>query len=318
MSPVNPTMSQGMGLGQLDRLSQSSSHRIPSRPAPDITLRIPQDASADGVRLSDRARSFVATRPVDLPPPGDPGGDSDLAASIRKVEQFLKEHPRIKQSSFGKSVQTLMCGAVHLVKTHGTGDTGGYPPEAHEKSMGAVGQIKEFLGNHPRVASSPFGQAVAEMGQAIVSTITMDGGDPGATIKDKVIQAARQAQQFLEAHPKIAAMPLGQAVAELINGIGTMGEGNYVDPDIQNLAKRIGHFVGHHPRLAEFEFGQLVSNLTRGMLVLDTTVPPDVEPPVVGDSRPDVAVPVASVTVQTTDIVEKADIHIAAEWRKAA
>jgi hypothetical protein len=68
-------------------------------------------------------------------------------------------------------------------------------------------------------------------------------------------------------------MPLGQAVEMLINGVRAMGEGNSVDPYIQNLAKRTGHYVSEHPRLAESEFGQLVSNLARGILALDTTVP---------------------------------------------
>ncbi len=312
MNPVNHPMSQGIGTGQLDRLSQNTTDRIPSRPEPGISPRRPHHMPADNVRLSDRARSFVATRLIDLPPPGGPGGDSDLASSIRKVGQFLKEHPRITESPFGKSVQTLMRGSVHLIKTEGTCCTGGFPPEAKEKLLGAVRQVKDFMENHPRVAHSPFGKAVAEMARAIVSTIGTDGGDPGSTLKDKVIQAAKHADQFLGAHPNIAKMPLGQEVEKLINGVRAMGEDITVDPDIQNLAKRVGHFVGHHPRLAESEFGQLISNLTRGILALDTTVPPDVEPPVVGDIRPDVAGPVVNAGSPAIYSIEKADIQKAA------
>ena len=40
-------------------------------------------------------------------------------------------------------------------------------------------------------------------------------------------------------------MPLGQAVEMLINGVRAMGEGNSVDPYIQNLAKRTGHYVSN-------------------------------------------------------------------------
>jgi len=112
------------------------------------------------------------------------------------------------------------------------------------------------------------------MGKAIVSTIRADGGDPGSTIKHKVIHDAKQAHRYLEERPKIAGMPLSQAVEKLIDGVRAMGERNSVDPNIQNLAKRIGHYVGQHPRLAESEFGQLVSNLARRILALDTTIPP--------------------------------------------
>lgn len=312
MNPVNHAMPQGMGLGHLDRLSQISTDRMPSRPEQNSVMRRPHHVPADEVRLSIRARSFVATRPIDLPSPGDPGGNSDLASSIRKVEQFLKEHPRIAESPFGKSVQTLMRGAVHLVKIQGVNHTDGFPPEAKEKLLGAVRQVKAFLESHPRVAQSPFGTAVANMARAIVSTIRADGGDPGTGLKDKVIHAAKQAHRFLETHPKIASMPLGQAVEKLINGVRQMGEGNNVDPDIQNLAKRISHFVSNHPRLGESEFGQLVSNLTRGILALDATVPPDVEPPVVGDIRPDAAVPVVNDLIQAADVFKKADLQEAA------
>lgn len=302
MNTINHAMLQGMGSGQLDRLSQIPTDRMPFRSEQDFTLRNPHDVPPDEVRLSDRAQKFVATPPIYLPPPDRPGGDGELASSIRKVGQFLKEHPEIAQSSFGKSVQTLMRGAVHLVQGGGAGG------EAKEYLLGAVRQVKEFTENHPRVADSPFGQAVAGMGRAIVSTIGSDGGDPGSILKDKVIHAARQADRYLEAHPKIAEMPLGQAVEKLINGVRTMGEGATVESDIQNLAKRIGHYVGQHPRLAESEFGQLVSNLARGIVALDTTVPPVVEPPVVGDISPDVAVPVVSEIAE----LEMADLQKAA------
>jgi hypothetical protein len=303
MNMVNHAMPQGMGIGQLDRLSPNTSDRISSRFGADISPRHSQHAPADDVRLSPHARGFNISRPGNLPPPGSPGGDSDLATSIRKVGQFLKEHPRIAESPFGKAVQTLMRGGIYLVKSGSTGDRDGIPPEAKETLLGAVRQAKEFLDNHPRVADSPFGTAVSEMERAVVSTIGAEGGDS---------LAAEQAHQFLEAHPEIAEMPLGRAVEKLIDGVQGRDEGIIVDPDIKSLAKRIGHFVGSHPRLAESDFGQLISALTRGILALDTTVPPDVEPPVVDDSLPDVAVPVASNDWPAMELIEKADLKKAA------
>ncbi|MDA1325111.1 MAG: hypothetical protein O3C34_10210 [Proteobacteria bacterium] len=312
MNMVNHAMPQGMGIGQLDRLSPNTTDSLSSRFGADISPRHPHHAPADDVRLSHHARSFNISRPGNLPPPGSPGGDSDLATSLRKVGQFLKEHPRIAESPFGKAVQTLMRGGMHLVKTGSTGDMDGIPPEAKETLLGAVRQAKEFLENHPRVADSPLGTAVVEMARAVVSTIGAEGGDPGLTLKDEIILAAKQAHQFLEAYPKIAEMPLGQAVEKLIDGVQESDEGITVDPDIQNLAKRIGHFVGSHPRLAESEFGQLISTLTRGILALDTTVPPDEEPPVDDDSLPDVAVPVASNDRPAMEMIKKADLQQAA------
>jgi len=116
MNIVNHAMLHGVGLGQLDRLSQIPTDRMPSRPEQDLAPRNPHRISAYEVRLSDWARSFVVTPLIYLPPSDRPGGDSDLASSIRKVGEFLKEYPKIVKSSFGKSVHSQMLGAVHLVK----------------------------------------------------------------------------------------------------------------------------------------------------------------------------------------------------------
>ena len=283
MYPVSNPLSQGLGTQQLDRLSQNPTERMPSRPGPDVFAARPNRVPMDDVLISDRARGFVASGPVEIPPPGEGGGDNDLLKAARLVNSFLEEHPRIANSPFGKSAGMLVRGAVHLAKGDGTD---GLPQESQEQLMQAVGKVKEFLGNHPRVADSPFGQAVAKLGGEIASHIRADNGDPGPTLQDKVIHAARQAHGFLESNPKIAEMPLGQAVEKLINGVGEMGDAGTIDAEIQQLAKRIGNFVHNHPRPAQSEFGQLVSNLTRGMLALDTTLPPAIDPPVVGDVRP--------------------------------
>jgi len=310
MNSVNHPMSQGMGISQLDRLSQNPTERMPSRPEPDMS----HHALADEVQISNRARRFFAARPVDLPLPGHPGGDSELASSIRKVGQFLKQHPEIAHSPLGKSVQMLMRGAVHLVKAGAAGGAGRFPREAGEKLSGVVNRVREFLENHPRVAGSPFGQAVAAMARETVSAITTDG----STLQDIIIKAAKEAQQFLETHSRIAEMPLGQVVEKLINGVRATAEGTSPDPDIGNLAKRTGHFVSHHPRLAESEFGQLIATLTRGILALESAIPPDVEPSVAGDIRPGAVVPVASEIMQASETIEKADSQKDVGWQKAA
>ena len=312
MYSVTPPMPKGMGIGHLDRLSQNTTDSIASRSGPDISTRWQHHASTDELWLSYRARNFVSSWPIDLPSSGDPGGDSDLVSSIRKVGQFLKENSKSAESPFGMSVQNLMRGALHLVAAGGTGDVEGFPPEDKEILLTVLRPVQDFLESHPRVARSPFGEAVAKMGRAMVSTISANSGDQGPVFNNQVIQFAGPAKQFLEAHPKIADMPLGQAVEKLINGVLGMGEGNDVDPDIQNLAKRIGHFVAPHPRLAESEFGQLISGLIRGILALDTTVPPDVEPHAVGDIRRDVAVPAVSHVSPVTDFYDEADLKKAA------
>ena len=100
MNVINHAMPPGMGIGQLDRLSPNSADSPASRPEPDLSLRRSHHIPIDELRLSHRAQDFIATRLIDLPPPGDPGGDGDLAASIRKVGQFLKEHQRMAESPF--------------------------------------------------------------------------------------------------------------------------------------------------------------------------------------------------------------------------
>lgn len=215
-------------------------------------------------------------------------------------------------SPFGQAVQLVMRGAIHLVKNDGAGAVDGFPPGAEKNLQAAVGKIQEFLDDHPRVANSPFGKAVSQMGRAVVTALDLPGNDPGMSLKDKITQAAKQVHRFLEAHPKMAAMPLGQAVEKLINGVREMGENLTLDTETHTLAKRISHYIGQHPRLAGSEFGQLVSNLTRGLLALDTTIPPDVEPPVVGDIRPGVAVPAVNTDLETTLKGDEADLKKAA------
>lgn len=310
MYPVSNPLSQGLGTQQLDRLSQHHTDRMPSRPETEIHRGRPNRLPVDNVQISDRARDFVATRPMDIPPPGEGGGNNDLLKAARQVHSFLEEHPRIANSPFGKAAGLLVRGAVHLAKGDGAD---GLPPESKEKLMQAVGKAKEFLSNHPRVAESPFGQAVARLGGEIASHIRAGNDDPGPTLQDKVIRAAKATSAFLESNPKIAEMPLGQAVEKLINGVREMGDGKSIDPEIQQLAKRIGNFVNNHPRLAQSEFGQLVSSLARGILALDTTLPPEIDPPVVGDIRPEIDPGVVKVSrVDVTDILTRTDEATAA------
>jgi hypothetical protein len=264
----------------------------------------------DDVRISDRARVFVATPPVNIPPPGDGGGNGELLKAARAVNSFLEENPRIANSPFGKAAGMLVRGAVHLANSQGVDS---FPTDSTEKIMQAVGKVREFLENHPRVADSPFGKAVAKLGGEIASHIRADHIDSEPTLQDKVIRAAKATHGFLEAHPKIAEMPLGQAVEKLINGVREIGDGGTVDADIQQLAKRLGHFVHNHPRLAQSEFGQLVSTLTRGILALDSTLPPEVDPPVVGTGRPDIGPAAVDVgRVDGTAVARRADEAIAA------
>lgn len=305
MYPVSNPLSQGLGAQQLDRLSPNQIDRMPSRPETDVSRGRPHRVPVDNVQISDRARVFVATPPFDIPPPDGGGGNSDLLKAARQVHGFMEEHPRIANSPFGKAVGMLVRGAVHLAKSEGTD---GLPRESQEKILQAVGKVKEFLENHPRVSESPFGQAVAKLGSEIASHIRADGSDPGTTLKDKVILAAKETTAFMKDNPKIAEMPLGQAVEKLINGVREMGDGKTIDAEVQQLAKRIGSFVHNHPRLAQSEFGQLVSALTRGIQALDTALPPVVDPPVVGDIRPGVVPDVAEISrVDSLNILTNVD-----------
>lgn len=285
MYPVSNPQSQGPGTQKLDRFSQNSTDRMPSRPETDVYRGRLHHMRVDDVRISGRAQVFVGTQPTDIPPPGDSGGNGDLLKAARQVNGFLEENSRIANSPFGKTAGMLVRGAVHLAKGEGSDVL---TPESNEKLMRTVAHAREFLRNHPRVAESPFGQAVAKLGGEIAAHSRAGTDDPGLNLPDKVVGAAKKTSAFLEAHPEMARMPLGQAVDKLINGVQEMGDGKSIDADVQQLAKRIGNFVHNLPRLAQSEFGQLVSNLTRGILALDTTLPPEVGPPVAGDVRPEI------------------------------
>jgi len=312
MNPVNHAPCHVTGIGQLDRLSQNTTNRPPPIPQQYGCQRCLNAAPPDGVRLSNPAQGHAAAWPIDPPQPGSRGGDSDLAAAVRKVGQFFKEHPRIEHSPFGKSVQTLMRGAVQLVMIGAAGDADGLSDEDQEKLKGAAIRVTEFLHLHHEATDSLLGQAVSELIKTILSAIEASGASPDVATKDRILEAAGRTQAYLETHPRIAEMPLGQVVERLIGGIQGAAEGNNIDFDSRNLARRVDYFVAQHPRLANSAFGHLVAAFTRGMIAVDAIVPPDGEPSVAGDAITDAAVPVASDTLPETKDLEEADLKEAA------
>lgn len=309
MSSVHHPMCHDMGIGHLGRLSAIASDRAAIYPKTQVCPRGPHQAPSDNVWLSIRARGHFTSGPVDLPPSGSPGGDGELAAAVRKVAAFLQEHPRIAHSPFGKSVQGLMRGAVYLIKIDGADE---FLPAAKEKLLAAVRHVKAFLEEHPRVARSNFGQAVAELAKAIASAAGTNGEYSATSAKENVVGAAKRVQHFLDAHPRLAGMPLGLSVEKLISGVRAMGEGDTIDPDIQGLAGRIGKYVAHHPRLAQSEFGYLVAALTRSILALDAALPTDAAPVVVGDFPKDDVAPAANDTEPAANELVRADLQEAA------
>lgn len=240
-------------------------------------------ALGDDVRLSDRANIFTFTRPIEIPASRTGGEQNKLLEAARSVNHFLDETPRITSSPFGRAAGLLVRSAVHFANRE---DDGNLAPDGEKTVMQGVSAAKDFLEKHPRVADSPFGRAVAKLGAEIVSHIGADNHNAGATSIDRVVRAATATQAFLETHRNIAGLPLGQIVEKLVAGVNELGDESAIDADIQQLAKRISKFVANHPRLAQSEFGQLVAGLTRGILALDTIVPPEVDPPVVADFRP--------------------------------
>jgi hypothetical protein len=105
------------------------------------------------------------------------------------------------------------------------------------------------------------------MPRGINAQIASDAGNSGLK------EAAREAHGFLKDHPRIAEMPLGEAVGKLVNGVAAQADGAKIDDleAIQKLAKRIGAFVENHPRLSESEFGDIVKDLVREIVVAEET-----------------------------------------------
>lgn len=295
MLPVNHALPPGMVPGPSDRLSLLSAHRMPSGRVKFFTLERPYALPADAVRHTDRRNDA-----------------EDLAAAVGEVTRYLAGHPGIAESSFGKAVRSLLRGATELATTNTAREAGALPPEAAENLSAAAGRVEAFLESHPLIARSPFGQAVSRMQEAVAAVLETDGAAPDAGVRHRVTEAADAAQEFLGAHPAMAGLPLGRAVAQLIDGVAATAGDGAADGDIQILARRVGHFVGQHPRLADSEFGLLVAELAKGVAMLASMVPSDVEPLVAGDTLPNGVVPAASDVIPETETTEAAALQKAA------
>jgi len=264
MYPVSSNTAHLTGASEVDRVSPFRDEARTPRPETERDSGRPVRLPVDEVRLSEDARRAIALKPVEPKPHVTPLGGDPLTAAARKAHEFLGSHPSIAESSFGKAATNLIRGIAHLSKAEGVELSG----EAKKALTKAVEDVKEFLGAHPRIENSSFGESVAGMARGISVQIESDAGN------SELKEAAREARGFLDDHPRIAKMPLGEAVGKLVNGVAAQADGAKIDDleAIQKLAKRIGTFVENHPRLSESEFGDIVKDLVREIVVAEEAV----------------------------------------------
>ncbi|NKB21023.1 MAG: hypothetical protein GKS01_11030 [Alphaproteobacteria bacterium] len=274
MYPISSNTAQLPGASDVDRVSPFQDEARTPRPETERDGGRPVRLPVDEVRLSEEARRAIALKPVEPKPHVTPPGADPLTVAARTAHAFLDNHSRLAESPFGKEVNKLIRGIVHLSKSEGME----LSEEAKKALNDAIEKVTKFLSDHPRIQNSQFGKSVAVMARGINAQIVGDTGGAGLT------EAAREAHGFLKDHPRIAEMPLGEAVGKLVRGVAAQSKGAEIG-DIeafQKLAKRIGNFVENHPRLSESEFGDLVKDLVREIVAIDeTTKPkPDAKPEV--------------------------------------
>ena len=228
-------------------------------------IRGEQGPRLDRIHLSDGARIHAAARSIVGTGSGGPIG------AAREAQQFLDQHPRMANAPFGKAVALLIRGAADLARSDLPRDP---LDDGETMLMRAIDTVEDFLAAHPRVADAPIGRSAAALAQGVASAIRNAGDSSGAHRIDYLFAAAKRADLYLGEHPKLATMPLGQAIEKLVDGVKALADGNPLDADLQTLARRIGHFVQNHPRLAESEFGQVIAHLVSGFPAGGRAVPP--------------------------------------------
>jgi hypothetical protein len=128
-----------------------------------------------------------------------------LNEAIEGVKEFLGAHPRIENSSFGKSVAVIARG-ISAEISDDTGSSG-----LKEATREAHGYLKD----HPRIAEMPLGEAVGKLVNGVAAQAE------GAKIDDleAIQKLAKRIGAFVENHPRLSESEFGNIVKDLVREI---------------------------------------------------------------------------------------------------
>ncbi|MGB0575422.1 MAG: hypothetical protein ACPGPC_04600 [Alphaproteobacteria bacterium] len=128
-----------------------------------------------------------------------------LNEAVEEVKEFLGAHPRIENSSFGKSVAVMARGiGGQIADDNGASGLKAVTREAHG-----------YLKDHPRIAEMPLGEAVGKL----VNGVSAQGEGTRIDDLEAILKLAKRIGAFVENHPRLSESEFGNIVKDLVREI---------------------------------------------------------------------------------------------------
>jgi len=214
---------------------------------------------------------------VSSPMPQGIGGHSCISHLFPKSDNVLPPDIRGAQGPRLDHIHLSDRARIHAAARSiiGTGSGG---------LTGAAREAQQFLDQHPRMANSPFGKAVALL---IRSAADLAHTEPPRDLPDDgeamLMRAIETVEGFLAAHPRVADAPIGrsaaalaEAIASSIRNAGDSSGAHRIDY-LLAAAKRVDLYLGEHSKLASMPLGQVVEKLVDGVKALADGNPLDAD-----------------------------------------
>lgn len=213
---------------------------------------------------------------VSSPMPQGIGGHSRISHLVPKTDSILPPDIRGAQGPRLDHVHLSDRARIHVAARSITGTGGGLTGPGRE--------AQQFLDQHPRMANSPFGKAVALL---IRGAAHLAHTEPPRDLPDDgeatLTRAIETVESFLARHPRVAEAPIGRSAAALAQGIasaireaGDNAGARRIDY-LLAAAKKADLYLGEHPKLAGMPLGQVVEKLVDGVTSLADGNPLDAD-----------------------------------------